>query len=817
MALLQAYGYPVRCSTAQDVIVGATSASATSRRWIQIDHARPPARSLADVARRADHREGHRQRHQLHHLRRHREPARPAARPGDAPAAVAAATSSCSRSSAIVAVAVIIYIQEGQRRIPIQYASRVRGRRMYQGGQTFLPLRVNQAGVIPIIFAISILLFPGQLARLLLDLRGGGRRADVAHGDRRRSSPPTPLQYVAHLLPADRRLHVLLHGVHVQARRDGRAAAQERRLHPGHPARAARRRTTSAEVVTRITLAGALFLGIVAVAPVIARRDRSRTLGGPRHRRHRPADRGVVVVVETMKQIEAQLICERRRLHPLDGGGIRDDRCDSARARPGAGQGHRRPPIARRSGSASRVAARSGDLLRAARARAARALGREVDAIHALAASSCPTTLIVRLFLDRLGQPDAADGAILDGFPRTRPQAEALDDALAEAGRPRRPAPCCIEVPIEDLIGALRGPPDLHGRRATSTTTRSSPPQGLGRLRHRRLGARPARRTTSRGHGPRPDGAAARRRCTRSSTTTDRRGVLHAGRRPAADRGAVTRARCARARSAARRPAGRTGESPASRPAEMMRCDGPGGSSPRSSPWSSLELAARRHGRPSSTALAERHIRRSGGSPSFKGYMSSPEDPAVSGLGLCVSIDDEVVHGMPDERVIRPGQLVSIDAGRGRRRLAWRRGARSFWVGDDPSADAARLIATTRPGADRRVIAAARPGGRNRRHLGELSRTSRRPLASASSANASVTASGPRCTSRPMSRTSVVGRPGMRLEPGPLPRHRADAHPGQIPLSASSTMAGRGRDPRWFARLPLRAHHRHHRPTARRS
>ena len=58
----------------------------------------------------------------------------------------------------------IVYIQEGQRRIPIQYASRVRGRRMYQGGATFLPLRVNQAGVIPIIFAVSILLFPTQIA-----------------------------------------------------------------------------------------------------------------------------------------------------------------------------------------------------------------------------------------------------------------------------------------------------------------------------------------------------------------------------------------------------------------------------------------------------------------------------------------------------------------------------------------------------------------------------------------------------------------------------------------------------------------------------
>src|SRR5690242_15742443 len=65
---------------------------------------------------------------------------------------------------AIIVVASIVFIQEGQRRIPIQYASRVRGRRMYQGGQTFLPLRVNQAGVIPIIFAVSILLFPSQIA-----------------------------------------------------------------------------------------------------------------------------------------------------------------------------------------------------------------------------------------------------------------------------------------------------------------------------------------------------------------------------------------------------------------------------------------------------------------------------------------------------------------------------------------------------------------------------------------------------------------------------------------------------------------------------
>ena len=117
----------------------------------------------ADVPRRAHHREGHRQRDQLHHLRRHRRPrpARPSARSWRRPDLAAIVIFALI---GLVAIFVIIYIQEGQRRIPIQYASRVRGRRMYQGGSTFLPLRVNQAGVIPIIFAISILLFPTQIA-----------------------------------------------------------------------------------------------------------------------------------------------------------------------------------------------------------------------------------------------------------------------------------------------------------------------------------------------------------------------------------------------------------------------------------------------------------------------------------------------------------------------------------------------------------------------------------------------------------------------------------------------------------------------------
>src|SRR4051795_2379787 len=69
---------------------------------------------------------------------------------------------------ALAVVAFVVFMQEGQRRIPIQYAKRVVGRRMTQGGQTYLPLRVNMAGVIPVIFAASIMAFPptiGQLAR----------------------------------------------------------------------------------------------------------------------------------------------------------------------------------------------------------------------------------------------------------------------------------------------------------------------------------------------------------------------------------------------------------------------------------------------------------------------------------------------------------------------------------------------------------------------------------------------------------------------------------------------------------------------------
>ena len=80
-----------------------------------------------------------------------------------------------SASSALAIIASVVFIEQGQRRIPVQYAKRMIGRRMYGGTSTYLPLKVNQAGVIPVIFASSLLYLPDLISRLdrHRELRGG--------------------------------------------------------------------------------------------------------------------------------------------------------------------------------------------------------------------------------------------------------------------------------------------------------------------------------------------------------------------------------------------------------------------------------------------------------------------------------------------------------------------------------------------------------------------------------------------------------------------------------------------------------------------
>jgi adenylate kinase len=118
---------------------------------------------------------------------------------------------------------------------------------------------------------------------------------------------------------------------------------------------------------------------------------------------------------------------------------------------PGAGKGTQAPLLAQN--LAVPVLA-SGELLRAEVASGSE-IGREVDVIMR-SGELVPDDLMVRLFLARLDRPDAANGAILDGFPRTKRQAEALDEALHASGRSVDRA-LLIEVPIEDLVGRFAG------------------------------------------------------------------------------------------------------------------------------------------------------------------------------------------------------------------------------------------------------------------------------------------------------------------------------------------------------------------------
>jgi adenylate kinase len=116
---------------------------------------------------------------------------------------------------------------------------------------------------------------------------------------------------------------------------------------------------------------------------------------------------------------------------------------------PGAGKGTQAPILAEHFGIPVLA---SGDLLRAAVA-ARTALGRDAER-YMNRGQLVPDATIVGVFLDRLDQPDARIGAILDGFPRTRVQAEALDEALAEEGR-RVDQAIYIDLPPEDVVARM--------------------------------------------------------------------------------------------------------------------------------------------------------------------------------------------------------------------------------------------------------------------------------------------------------------------------------------------------------------------------
>lgn len=201
----------------------------------------------------------------------------------------------------LIVIAGVVVVSEGQRNVPVSYAKHIRGMRMYGGVSTHLPLRVNQAGVIPIIFAISIILFPGLIGSFL-----AGASNPYIQSIARFLIEVFNNQWVYGVIYFF--LVFLFTYFYTAVTFDANAIAENLQkqggfitgIRPGRP---------TAEylnyILNRITLAGGLFLGSIAVLPLAVSAIfgiQSLTLGGT------ALLIVVSVVLETVKQIDAQLV-----------------------------------------------------------------------------------------------------------------------------------------------------------------------------------------------------------------------------------------------------------------------------------------------------------------------------------------------------------------------------------------------------------------------------------------------------------------------------------------------------------------------------
>jgi preprotein translocase subunit SecY len=198
---------------------------------------------------------------------------------------------------AIGVVAAIVFVQEGQRKIPIQYAKRVIGRRMTQGGQTYLPLRVNMAGVIPVIFAASVMAIPPTIGQLV-----GQNRNDFGTHLANFFNPQG-----WHYVVGETVLIVLFTYFYTavtfnpvdQADNLRKAGGFIPGVRPGRPTAEFLDR-----ILARLTFPGALFLAAIAALPtlLISQTSANFFFGGT----------SILIVIgvalDTMKQLEAQLM-----------------------------------------------------------------------------------------------------------------------------------------------------------------------------------------------------------------------------------------------------------------------------------------------------------------------------------------------------------------------------------------------------------------------------------------------------------------------------------------------------------------------------
>ncbi len=198
----------------------------------------------------------------------------------------------------VVAIVVgVIFVQQGIRKIPVQYAKRVVGRKMYGGQSTHIPLKVNAAGVIPVIFALSLLLFPYTIASFFT----GNTVADWVIENTYYTAPLGMVLYVL-LIIGFTYFYTFVQMNPVQM-------ADNMKKNGGYIPGVRPGVTTSkylTKVISRITLSGAIFLALISILPVffgaLAGLPNTVTVGGT----------SLLIVVgvalETMKQIESQLI-----------------------------------------------------------------------------------------------------------------------------------------------------------------------------------------------------------------------------------------------------------------------------------------------------------------------------------------------------------------------------------------------------------------------------------------------------------------------------------------------------------------------------
>jgi preprotein translocase subunit SecY len=201
----------------------------------------------------------------------------------------------------VIAIAAVVVMTEGQRNIPVAYAKRIRGNKMYGGTSTHLPLRINQAGVIPIIFAMSILIFPVTIAKYFTT-SPNQIVVNVATSIANLLDPSHFLYWAIYFL-----MVVAFTYFYTAVVFDPNKISESLQKQGGYIPGIRPGKTTSEylyRIINRITLSGAIFLGLIAILPYLVQSTTGLnvSIGGT----------GLLIVVsvviETVKQIESQLV-----------------------------------------------------------------------------------------------------------------------------------------------------------------------------------------------------------------------------------------------------------------------------------------------------------------------------------------------------------------------------------------------------------------------------------------------------------------------------------------------------------------------------